>query len=243
MNGKIQASSRLFSTSGLGSVAARRAATAQGGSVLDDAQRDDELCDVLVSLSRRSGLIALTTALLTVAVETPGAVAAGVRTSALDFKPADLEFPSVFVGVWKVDSVLTKVELPFGPEAVPDIRQVRRAEAEDLDVRRVTTMRFVRSERGGGAVLDRKYNTAALISEYMPGMDIETTMRRIQSPSPDHMVVYLPGGLSITSDITARMQQTTAPDALTTSEFYQQFIDDPSRPKLKASRADTKVRA
>ena len=42
--------------------------------------------------------------------------------------PQDLVFPDSFEGIWKVESVLKKVELPFGERAVPDMTSVRRAQ-------------------------------------------------------------------------------------------------------------------
>lgn len=36
--------------------------------------------------------------------------------------PADLVFPDEFEGEWVVDSVLTNIELPLGPEFVPDMK-------------------------------------------------------------------------------------------------------------------------
>jgi hypothetical protein len=36
--------------------------------------------------------------------------------------PADLFFPEEFLGTWDVASTLVKVDLPFGPEFVPDLR-------------------------------------------------------------------------------------------------------------------------
>ena len=200
------------------------------------------------SADRRSCLLGLTAALVANALAIPADAAAQTRTrssvpstSSIDYKPRDLVFSEIFEGTWTVTSTLTKIDLPFGPEAVPDMRQVRRAEQEDLNVRRESTMRFIR--RGDAIVMDRKYNTAALISDYMPGMSVEAAMDRIQwsADKVDHMTVNI-GSTLITSDITRRMQESTAPDALTTSEFYQQFIDDASRPKLKASRASTKWR-
>lgn len=176
------------------------------------------------------------------AAEAAGASAPRVpSTSNVDFKPRDIEFPSIFLGTWRVSTVLTKIDLPFGPDAVPDMRQVKRAEQEDLNVRRESTMRFVRS--GDAIVMDRKYNTASLIADYVPGMSIQAAMDRIQwsTSNVDHMTINI-GSTLITSDITRRMQQSPAPDALTTIEFYQQFVDDSTRPKLKASRASTKWR-
>lgn len=35
--------------------------------------------------------------------------------------PSDLVFPEQFLGRWEVESVLTNVELPLGPEFVPDM--------------------------------------------------------------------------------------------------------------------------
>lgn len=34
--------------------------------------------------------------------------------------PADLYFPEEFLGVWNVESTLTSVKLPLGPDFVPD---------------------------------------------------------------------------------------------------------------------------
>lgn len=34
--------------------------------------------------------------------------------------PPDLFFPEEFLGVWQVDSTLTSVKLPLGPDFVPD---------------------------------------------------------------------------------------------------------------------------
>jgi hypothetical protein len=36
--------------------------------------------------------------------------------------PADLFFPDEFLGEWEVASTLVKVDLPCGPEFVPDLR-------------------------------------------------------------------------------------------------------------------------
>ena len=34
--------------------------------------------------------------------------------------PADLYFPDEFLGVWSVESTLTSIKLPLGPDFVPD---------------------------------------------------------------------------------------------------------------------------
>ena len=34
--------------------------------------------------------------------------------------PADLYFPEEFLGVWNVESTLTSIKIPLGPDFVPD---------------------------------------------------------------------------------------------------------------------------
>ena len=36
--------------------------------------------------------------------------------------PADLYFPEEFLGVWNVESTLTSIKLPLGPDYVPDLK-------------------------------------------------------------------------------------------------------------------------
>lgn len=162
--------------------------------------------------------------------------------SFLSRQQADLQFPREFQGTWKVTSVLTSVDLPFGEGQVPDVAQVRRAQAEDLDMPKQYQVRFVTTDNGW-TIMDRRYNTASLLQTYM-GMDIGEALERIQwNPAkPDHMSVSLPRGLRITSDINQRTQNMLSNNLLETSEFYQQFIDDSQKVKLKASTAYTKWR-
>ena len=44
---------------------------------------------------------------------------------ALGGGPADLFFPDDFEGVWEVESLLTSVDTPLGPEFVPDMQVPR----------------------------------------------------------------------------------------------------------------------
>ncbi|WPT10545.1 hypothetical protein PSENEW3n2_00001717 [Picochlorum sp. SENEW3] len=164
--------------------------------------------------------------------------------AALGMAPRDLSFPDVFEGHWKVESVLTKVELPFGEEAVPDLAVVKRAQAEDLDKIVKYPIHFQRNANGS-VILDRKYNTAAMLEIYT-GMSLEDVMSRIQwkASSPDHLEISMPGGLRVTSDVTRRSQELLSDDLLETSEFYQQLVDSAQMQnvRLKASRAYTKWR-
>lgn len=177
-------------------------------------------------------------------VDIPAQASEPVRSAQtfLSGQQADLIFPPEFQGTWNVTSVLQKVDLPFGESQVPDISQVRRAQMDDLDKPKQYQVRFVTLDNGW-TIMDRKFNTASLLQTYM-GMDIAEALRRIQwDPfKPDHMSVSLPHGLRITSDINQRSQSLKSDDLLETSEFYQQFIDDSQKVKLKASTAFTKWR-
>lgn len=42
--------------------------------------------------------------------------------SSLGGGPADLTFPEQFLGTWKVQNTLVKVETPLGPDYVPDMK-------------------------------------------------------------------------------------------------------------------------
>lgn len=202
--------------------------------------------DIHTNIRRRDiGIISLSTLLASrwgVAPPAKADVVQPPREGFLTSQQTDLIFPREFEGTWNVTSVLTKVDLPFGEAQVPDVAQVRRAEAEDLDKPKEYQVRFV-TTGSGWTIMDRKYNTASLLETYT-GMDISEALQRIQwNPSkPDHMSISLPRGLRITSDINQRTQKLLSEDLLETSEFYQQFIDDSQKVKLKASRAYTKWR-
>lgn len=42
--------------------------------------------------------------------------------SSLGGGPSDLTFPDLFLGTWRVQATLTKVETPLGPDFVPDMK-------------------------------------------------------------------------------------------------------------------------
>lgn len=199
-----------------------------------------------VRFNRRRDLLALVSIGGLSLLASPATAATLEQNSlaALGMGPRDLFFPDVFEGHWKVESVLTKVELPFGEEAVPDLAVVERAQTEDLNKIVTYPIHFQKSENGS-VILDRKYNTAALVEKYT-GMDLEDVMRRIQwqASNPDHLEISLPGGLRVTSDVTRRSQELLSDDLLETSEFYQQLVDSAQMQnvRLKASRAYTKWR-
>lgn len=206
-----------------------------------------KICDTDVILNGRRDLLALVTMGGLSLLASPPATAATFEQNslaALGMAPRDLSFPDVFEGHWNVESVLTKVELPFGEEAVPDLAVVKRAQAEDLDKIVKYPIHFQRNA-DGSVILDRKYNTAAMLEIYT-GMKLEDVMSRIQwkASSPDHLEISLPGGLRVTSDVTRRSQEFLSDDLLETSEFYQQLVDSAQlqNVRLKASRAYTKWR-
>jgi hypothetical protein len=192
----------------------------------------------------RRGMLFLSTSLLSAVCGSDRDVqAAGERSGVLDFKRRDLEFPGLFRGTWTVTSVLTRLDLPYGEGPVPDMAVVRRAQEEDLNKRVEYKIRFASVKEGDDVVvMDRKFNTASMLAMYIPGLELDSALDRIRwtPTNPDHMTVQLPKGVTITSDTTRRSQEETQPNLLETNEFFQQFLDDGSRVKLKASRAFTK---
>ncbi|KAL4439759.1 hypothetical protein ABPG75_002760 [Micractinium tetrahymenae] len=156
--------------------------------------------------------------------------------------PADLVFPETFLGVWDVESVLTSVETPLGPEFVPDMRVVQRAQQEDLNAVVRYQVAFLRNQRGE-VVPDRSFNTASLMETYT-GNPAAEVQRRIQwsSDDPNLLQLSLPGGLQVSTRVTRRSEEWQGDDRLSTSEFFQQLITSPQaqQPKVKASQCYTK---
>ncbi|KAI3431864.1 hypothetical protein D9Q98_010615 [Chlorella vulgaris] len=156
--------------------------------------------------------------------------------------PADLVFPAEFLGVWDVESVLTGVELPKGPELVPDMRVVQRAQREDLDVVVRYQVAFLQNARGE-VVPDRSFNTASLMQTYT-GTPVAEVQRSIDwDPNdPNTLDMSLQGGLQVSTRVTRRSAERPAADRLLTSEYFQQLISTPQleQPKVKASQCFTK---
>lgn len=44
------------------------------------------------------------------------------------------------------------------------------------------------------------------------------------------------GSMAVTTRVTRRLQETPAPDKLSTSEYFQQIFETPGRPKAKVSQ-------
>ncbi|KAL4419385.1 hypothetical protein ABPG77_002912 [Micractinium sp. CCAP 211/92] len=156
--------------------------------------------------------------------------------------PADLVFPDSFLGVWDVESVLTSVETPLGPEFVPDMRVVQRAQQEDLNAVVRYQVAFLKNQRGE-VVPDRSFNTASLMKTYT-GTPLAEVQQRIQwnSNDPNLLQLSLPGGLQVSTRVTRRSEEWQGDDRLSTSEFFQQLITSPQaqQPKVKASQCYTK---
>ena len=47
------------------------------------------------------------------------------------------------------------------------------------------------------------------------------------------MVCCLAGSMAVTTRVTRRLQETPAPDKLSTSEYFQQIFETPGKPKAK----------
>lgn len=157
--------------------------------------------------------------------------------------PADLYFPELFLGTWQVTSTLIKVELPMGPEFVPNMRVVQRAQQEDLNHPLTYPVTFVRGERG--VVFDRAANTAALLRCYY-GDTLQDLERRItwDRADPNVMSVVLPGGMSVETRVTRRsMEAGPGDDRAASSEFMEQLYEDGTGSvRMKASQCFTKYK-
>ncbi|PSC69239.1 hypothetical protein C2E20_7188 isoform B [Micractinium conductrix] len=158
--------------------------------------------------------------------------------------PSDLLFPESFLGVWDVESVLTALETPLGPEMVPNMRVVQRAAQEDLNAAQRYQVAFVRNQRGE-VVPDRSFNTASLMQAYT-GTPAEEFQSRIawDLDDPNQLEMSLPGGLQVSTRVTRRSLEAPDGDRLSTSEFFQQLIASPEggQPKVKASQCYTKYK-
>lgn len=157
--------------------------------------------------------------------------------------PPDLAFPDNFIGVWTVQSLLTSVELPLGPEFVPDMRAVQRAQTEDSGQTVVHEAAFIRNSRDQ-VVMDRRFNTASLMHTYL-GMDAADVAQRIawDVDDPNLLEMRLPNRVQVSQRITRRSEEwPNGSDRLSTSEYFQQVLQFPDRPepKVKASQAFTK---
>lgn len=156
--------------------------------------------------------------------------------------PADLFFPDNFLGVWDIESVLANVETPLGPEFVPDMRVVQRAQQQDLNAVVRYQVAFLQNQRGD-VVPDRSFNTASLMQTYT-GTPLDDVQRRIEwnSDDPNLLQFSLPGGMQVSTRVTRRLEEEPGPERLSTSEYFQQLIESPQRdqPKVKASQCFTK---
>lgn len=157
--------------------------------------------------------------------------------------PSDLYFPEEFLGIWSVESTLASVQLPLGPDFVPDTKVVERARTEDLNRQVRYSVSFVRNQEGK-VITDRRFNTLSLLDYYLgPGKLIAQDIA--WNPNdPNILNMALPGGVDVTTRVTRRSETTAPPDRLDTSEYFQQIYASPGRrePKVKASQCFTKYK-
>lgn len=93
----------------------------------------------------------------------------------------------------QVQSTLTSVETPFGEKYVPDMRTVNRALQEDYN-RTITYQLAFRRNPEGKVILDRQYNTAAMLSHYYGSFESIMRAVRWDSRDPNELSVQLPSG-------------------------------------------------
>ncbi|GIL68327.1 hypothetical protein Vafri_21608, partial [Volvox africanus] len=163
--------------------------------------------------------------------------------------------------VWDVTSVLTRVELPLGEDAVPNLAAVRRAQQEDLDRRTSYQVAFVRNG-AGRVVYDRQFNTASMLSISPVGEKgraragpfthfcryYDNTMSfanriRWDINDPNVLTLSMPG-MSVRTRVTRRSEDYPQPDRIETSEYVESVYDrgDGGAPRIKASQCFTKYK-
>lgn len=156
--------------------------------------------------------------------------------------PSDLTFPDLFLGTWKVQTTLVKVDTPLGPDFVPDLKVVERAQKEDLQQPQKYLVSFMHNNRGQ-VVIDRRFNTSQLVSLYLD-KPVPEDVITWNPDNPNQLRMALPGSMTINTRVTRRSQETPTPDKINTSEYFQQIFETPGRPqaKVKASQCYTKYK-
>lgn len=162
--------------------------------------------------------------------------------SSLGGGPSDLTFPELFLGTWKVQTTLVKVDIPLGPDYVPDMKVVERAQKEDLQHPQMYLVSFMHNSRGQ-VVIDRRFNTSQLVSLYLDKAVPEDNITW-NPDNPNQLRMALPGSMTINTRVTRRSEETPASDKINTSEYFQQIFESPGRPqaKVKASQCYTKYK-
>ncbi|DBA87727.1 TPA: hypothetical protein ACH3X1_004729 [Trebouxia sp. C0004] len=145
--------------------------------------------------------------------------------------PSDLTFPELFLGTWKVQTTLVKVDTPLGPDFVPDLKVVERAQKEDLQQPQKYLVSFMHNNRGQ-VVIDRRFNTSQLVSLYLD-KPVPEDVITWNPDNPNQLRMALPGSMTINTRVTRRSQETPTPDKISTSEYFQQIFETPGRPQAK----------
>ncbi|KAA6425870.1 MAG: hypothetical protein FRX49_04245 [Trebouxia sp. A1-2] len=156
--------------------------------------------------------------------------------------PSDLTFPELFLGTWKVQTTLVKVDTPLGPDFVPDLKVVERAQKEDLQHPQKYLVSFMHNNRGQ-VITDRRFNTSQLVSLYLD-KPVPEDVITWNPDNPNQLRMALPGSMTINTRVTRRSQETPTLDKINTSEYFQQIFETPGRPqaKVKASQCYTKYK-
>ena len=114
----------------------------------------------------------------------------------------------------QVRSTLASVETPLGEEFVPDMTSVFRARQQDLNKTMTYPVTFTRNA-SGRVVLDRRRNTADLVSQYY-AMPPERIAGRVSwdIDNPNDLTLRLPRGGDVETRVTRRLQVRTTPTTI-----------------------------
>lgn len=131
----------------------------------------------------------------------------------------------------------------MGEEFVPDMAPVKRARASDLNKPMDYRLAFTRNG-AGRPVLDRRYNTAALLAAYYGDLDAMLKTVAWDIGDPNDLAVALPSGGNVATRVTRRLQEAPGPQRLDTSEYLRQTFASPDSQgsRVKASQCYTKYK-
>jgi hypothetical protein len=213
--------------------------------------------------SRRATLVAplapLAAALVAPSLAPPAARASKVPAldgawQTLTGAPADLYFPAdAFAGAFRAASTLVDAAAPAGEDALPDGgAQLARARADDLGRRVEYAARWIfppRERAAGGAgvvVLDRAFNTAALLAATTPDLAVDAIDVVWDAADPNDLQLAMAGGGTARVKVTRRSLTRTGPTSLETSEYSLVTLDGArgqgGRAKVKGSQVFSKWR-
>jgi hypothetical protein len=144
----------------------------------------------------------------------------------------------------QVRSTLTDVTLPLGERFIVDMAPITRAIADDLNKPLAYRLAFMRNAMGR-VILDRRYNTASMLSVYYGSLSQLLPLVAWDPDNPNTLGVTMPSSRgTIETLVTRRSQSMPEPRRIETSEYFRQTFSpaDGAAVRVKASQCFTKYK-